>query len=178
MIAGTRLRIAVVMLGLLSMFAPAHAQSVKPFEPTSLQQIVASHRGKPFLLLVWAIDCEFCQASLEVLAKARAADPTLGVVTVTTDPVGDQVLTGQVRTRLASLQLLGDAWSFGNESPERLRYALDPAWRGEKPRSYWYDATGKRSAYSGLIQPSRLAQWRQPQVSLPMKDATRKSAGK
>ena len=153
-------RVAAIFIALSACSALAQAQPIKPFEPASVDQIVASHRGKPFLLLVWSMDCEFCQASLDVLAKARAADPTLVIVTVTTDPIADPTLTGQVRTRLASLRLQGDAWSYGDEAPERLRYAIDPAWRGEKPRSYWYDAAGQRSAYSGLIKPARLAQWR------------------
>lgn len=150
--------LAALLLGLFAM--SAQAQAPKPFEPASLEQIVASHRGKPFVLLVWSMDCEFCQASLEVLSKARAADPALDIVTVTTDPIADTVLTGQVRARLAALALTGDTWSFGAESPERLRYVLDPDWRGEKPRSYWYDASGKRVAYSGMIKPARVAQWR------------------
>jgi hypothetical protein len=155
-------KIAALLLGLFAMSAQALAHPVKPFEPASLEQIVASHRGKPFILLVWSMDCEFCHASLEVLSKARAADPTLNIVTVSTDQIADPVLTGQVNARLAALRLSDDTWSFGGESPERLRYALDPAWRGEKPRSYWYDASGKRSAYSGMISPARLAQWRRP----------------
>jgi hypothetical protein len=162
MIVKLRRRAAALVLGLLAMAAPALAHPVKPFEPASLEQIVASHRGKPFVLLVWSMDCEFCQASLEVLSKARAADPTLTIVTVSTDQIADPVLNGQVSARLAALKLSGDSWSFGNDSPERLHYALDPAWRGEKPRSYWYDASGKRSAYSGMISPAKLAQLRRP----------------
>ena len=151
--------IGAVICSLAVICAGAQAQTIKPFEPGSVEQIAASHRGKPFLLLVWSMDCEFCQASLDVMAKARAADPTLTIVTVTTDPIADPALIGQVRTRLAALRLLDDVWSYGNEAPERLRYALDPAWRGEKPRSYWYDAAGKRSAHSGLIKLDRLTQW-------------------
>lgn len=159
--------VAALLLALFAVPAPAQARPLKPFAPASLEQIVASHRGKPFVLLVWSMDCEFCQASLDVLSKARAADPTLDIVTITTDPISDPVLNTQVETRLASLALTGDTWSFADESPERLRYAIDPAWRGEKPRSYWYDANGKRSAYSGMITSAKLAQLRRPQSSLP-----------
>ncbi len=155
-----RHHIAAAVLGLLAV--TASAQPLKPFESSSLEQIEKRHHGKPFLLFVWSMDCQFCQASLDMLAKARAADPTLRIVTVTTDPISDPQLAEQVRVRLASLRLQDDTWSFGEESPERLRFALDPAWRGEKPRSYWYDATGKRTAYSGLIKRERLALWHKP----------------
>jgi hypothetical protein len=152
-------RIAALMAALLVSSAGL-AQSIKPFGAQSLEQIQAAHRGKPFVLLVWSMDCEFCQASLEVLSKARAAHPGLDLVTVTTDPIADQVLTGQVRKRLGSLRLLNDPWSFGGDAPERLRFVLDPDWHGEKPRSYWYDAKGQRTAYSGLIKADMLAQWK------------------
>lgn len=144
----------------LALLAPASAAPVKPFEIDSMAQIEASQRGKPFIVLVWSMDCPFCQTSLEVLSKARARNPGLVVVTVTTDPAADEALIGQVEKRLSSLDLAADAWSFGTGSPERLRFAIDPSWRGEKPRSYWYDASGKRSAYSGLIGQARLAQWK------------------
>ena len=163
----TKGRIGSLLLALAALSGLAQAHPVKPFEAASLEEIVASHRGKPFLLLVWSMDFAFCQTSLEVLAKARAADPTLAVVTVTTDPIADPVLAEQVRTRLASLRLQSDSWSFGDAPPEHLRYALDPAWRGEKPRSYWYDASGKRSAYSGLITAAKLVQWRQVEHTAP-----------
>lgn len=151
-------RFSVLLLGLL-LAAPGFAQPIKTFDSQSLDQIVASHRGKPFLLLVWSMDCEFCQASLEVLSKARAANPDLKIVTVTTDPAADRLLTTQVQSRLSSLSLTDDTWSFGGDSPERLRYMIDPSWHGEKPRSYWYDATGKRTAFSGMIRPEKLTQW-------------------
>lgn len=144
----------------LALLAPASAQAIKPFEADSLAQIEASQRGKPFIVLVWSMDCPFCQTSLEVLSRARARDPGLVIVTVTTDPAADGALIGQVEKRLSSLNLADDAWSFGTASPERLRFAIDPSWRGEKPRSYWYDASGKRSAYSGLIGKARLVQWK------------------
>ena len=129
----------------------ASASGLKPFEPLSPEQIAASHKGKPFVLLVWSMDCEFCQQSLDVLAKARAANPGFDIVTVTTDPLADAALAGMVKKRLSSIDLMADAWSFGALPPERLRYAIDPRWRGEKPRSYWYDAQGQRVAYSGVI---------------------------
>lgn len=154
---------AALIVTLLPHAAQARAQPLRPFEPASLEQIVASHKGKPFLLLVWSMDCGFCQVSLDVIARARVADPRLQVVTVSTDPVADTVLNEQIRTRLGAIGMLDNAWSYGPQSPERLRFVLDPQWRGEKPRSYWYDASGKRSAYSGTVQPGRLGEWMKTQ---------------
>jgi thiol-disulfide isomerase/thioredoxin len=137
---------------------------VQPFEPQSLEQVVAEHQGRPFLLVVWSMDCEFCQASLDTLARVRARHPGLRVVTVSTDPIGNTALQAQLAHRLGSLSLLDQAWSFGSKSPEQLRFAIDPRWHGEKPRSYWYDAQGKRASYSGLITAERVEDWLQQQT--------------
>lgn len=137
---------------------------VQPFEPQSLQQLEAEQQGKPFLLVVWSMDCEFCQASLDTLARVRAAHPGLRVVTVSTDPIGNKALQAQLAHRLGALALLDHAWSFGSKSPEQLRFAVDPRWHGEKPRSYWYDAQGKRTAYSGVITAERIETWLQQQA--------------
>jgi hypothetical protein len=130
------------------------ASALKTFEPASVEQIAAAHQGKPFVVLVWSMDCEFCQHSLDVLSKARAANPGFDIVTITTDPLADAALSQMVKKRLSGIDLLADAWGFGSLAPERLRYAIDPRWRGEKPRSYWYDAQGQRVAYSGVITPA------------------------
>ena len=40
---------------------------------------------------------------------------------------------------------------------EALRYAIDPAWMGEKPRAYRYTADGSRTAISGVLTAKELA---------------------
>ncbi|MFT5164280.1 MAG: hypothetical protein ACI9FJ_002881, partial [Alteromonadaceae bacterium] len=39
------------------------------------------------------------------------------------------------------------------------RYAIDPSWYGELPRSYFYDAAGGRTAKSGLVNNETLKKW-------------------
>ena len=160
-LAAATLAVAIVAASLAaSPMANAAGNVLKAFEPQSVEQIAASHKGKPFVVLVWSMDCEFCQHSLDVLSKARSANPGFDIVTITTDPLSDAALSQMVKKRLSGIDLLADAWSFGELAPERLRYAIDPRWRGEKPRSYWYDAQGQRIAYSGVITPSLIEKMR------------------
>jgi thiol-disulfide isomerase/thioredoxin len=154
---------AIAALSALAASPSAYAAGnpgLKAFALQSVEQIAASHKGKPFVVLVWSMDCEFCQHSLDVLSKARAANPGFDIVTITTDPLSDAALSQLVAKRLSGIDLLADAWSFGGLAPERLRYAIDPRWRGEKPRSYWYDAQGQRVAYSGVITPALIEKMR------------------
>jgi thiol-disulfide isomerase/thioredoxin len=128
----------------------AAADPIRPFAPGSMERIAAAEKGKPFVLVIWSLDCEFCRASLETLAQFRQRKH-LTVVTVSTDPVDDPGLGPMMRDRLAKLGMDHDAWAFGSAPPERLRYAIDRSWHGEMPRSYWFNARGERVAYSGVI---------------------------
>jgi hypothetical protein len=130
----------------------AHAApALQAFEPDSLARIVARQQGKPFVLVLWSLDCVYCQASLKTLAEEIHKRKNLRVVTLSTDAAADPELAPMMRKRLAALGLSANAWAFGDAPPEQLRYMIDPKWHGEKPRSYWYDARGERVAYSGVI---------------------------
>jgi hypothetical protein len=147
------------MLASFSLAAGA-APAIQPFEPDSLAHIVESRKGKPFVLLVWSLDCEYCQASLKALAQEKRK--RLNIVTLSTDALDDPQAAALMQKRLGSLGMTDDAWAFGSASPEQLRYAIDPKWHGEKPRSYWFDAQGKKIAYSGVLTPAAIAKLSSP----------------
>ncbi len=124
---------------------------LQTFEADSMSQILASHTGKPFVLLLWSPDCEYCQASLKTLAKEKHKHKELLIVTVATDSMTDPQTVALVQKRLTTLGMNTNAWAFGAAPPEQLHYAIDPKWRGEMPRSYWFDAKGNKVAYSGVL---------------------------
>ena len=155
---------SLLLAGLFGMLAAASATATAPataqakpalasFEPDSLAQIVKAHQGKPFVLLLWSLDCPFCQLSLAALSRKKTSAARLDVVTLTTDAQGDAEIDAQVSARLRALGLTRNAWAYGAAPPEQLRYAIDPKWHGELPRSYWFDAHGKRVGYSGVLTP-------------------------
>jgi hypothetical protein len=75
------------------------------------------------------------------------------VVSIATDPA---TKAPELRERLAELGLESSAFAFGSASIEALRYAIDPLWTGEKPRSYRYSASGQREAISGVLSVEQL----------------------
>lgn len=142
------------MLGLFVMLCSGIAGAggtIRAFEPDGMEKIVASQKGRPFVLLVWSLDCEFCLASMKNIVQEGRKRKGLNIVTLATDSVEDPEALALMKKRLASTGLTANAWAFGAAPPEQLRYAIDPKWHGEKPRSYWFNARGERSAYSGLI---------------------------
>ena len=148
------------MACVLALFAlPAHAApALRPFEADSMARIVAAHKGKPFVLVVWSLDCEYCLNSLDALAREKAKGK-LDVVTLSTDPIEDPQAAALMRKKLEAVGMQNNAWAFGEAPPEQLRYAIDPKWHGEMPRSYWFDGHGERTAHSGLITPQMIARF-------------------
>lgn len=152
-------RTAHVLLPLMLALAPLAAEAdagIKAFTPDDMRRIEESNRGEPFVLMLWSLDCVYCKASLNTLS-AESKRRKLRLVTVATDSADDLQVTAQLRQRLAQAGVRSQAWAFGDAPQEQLRYAIDPKWYGELPRSYWYDAAGRRTAYSGLIDDKVLA---------------------
>jgi thiol-disulfide isomerase/thioredoxin len=140
---------------LLAAFAAAAEPAIKTFGPDSFTQIAASAQGRPQVVMVWSLDCSYCEPSFAALAQAQRRG--LKVVTIATDPVDDEEATTLIRQKLAKSGLRAETWAFGPAPAEQLRHAIDPKWRGEMPRSYWFDGKGQVRAYSGLITPERVA---------------------
>jgi hypothetical protein len=139
------------------------AGALREFDSGSMAAIEAAHRGKPFVMMVWSLDCVYCPASLAQLAKARQ----LEVVTVATDRADQDGKRALIARKLGARLARANAWAFGAAPPEQLRYAIDPAWRGETPRTYWYDAKGGRTARSGPVTAERIADFLRRQPSQP-----------
>lgn len=154
-------RLGGICIALLMMATSvsAAASGMREFTSSSLQRIVAENKGEPFVLVVWSLDCVYCQASMEAFADQRRRGKTVRLVTLSTDYAGDAALMELSAKRLQALGLETNAWAFGDEAPERLRYALDPKWHGEKPRTYWFNAKGERTAYSGVVTPAQIAKF-------------------
>lgn len=155
-----RMTVSALLAWVLAMLSAAASASdgIEPFMPDSLAKIEQAQQGKPFVLVLWSLDCVYCKASLKFLSpKARRGE--IRIVTVATDSADDPTVTRALRQRLAQAGLHAQGWAFGDASPEQLRYAIDPAWHGEQPRSYWYDSKGKRSAYSGVINAEVFARY-------------------
>jgi len=133
------------------------AEAMEPFVRGSQQAIESAHGGRPFVLSLWSLDCVHCRDDLALLGKLGAKYPALPVVLVATDtPERLDDLQGVLaRYRLGGVS----SWVFADSFVERLRYEVDPKWFGELPRTYFYDANGKRTAVSGKLDEREVEEW-------------------
>lgn len=147
------------LLALWLVFAAcmATAGELHPFTAGSLATIKAQFAGRPFMLTLWSLTCHHCAKELRTLGKLARTGRQLPLVIVSTDSPDDAADIHAALERFGLGHL--DTWVFADAVPERLRRSIDPAWRGELPRSYLFDATHRREAHSGMLDEARLRSW-------------------
>lgn len=136
---------------------PAHADP-QAFKTASLADIQAAHAGKPFILLLWSLECPSCLQELDGLAAALKKYPDIDLVMVSTDEDSYGKDTDAMLAK-HGLQAV-PSWIFADANQQALRHAIDPAWFGELPRTYFYDAKHQRQAHSGVLTLEQIEAWR------------------
>lgn len=137
----------------------AHANhiEIKPFDTASMEAIHAQYKGRPFVLSFWATTCDPCRKEMGLWRALKLRYPAMPIVLVATDGPADQaaVTAFLMRYNPGPVQ----HWIFADEFTERLRYTVDKSWRGEMPRTYFFDAAHAAEAHSGLLERRPVEQW-------------------
>lgn len=157
---------AGIVLSLLVWMSPVCAAELRPFTADSLAAIKAQYAGRSFILSLWSVNwCGHCITELTMLGKvaaeldARGTQQKLPLVLVSTDTPES---TPALQSTLKRLGLESvDSWVFDDAIPERVRYAVDPGWYGELPRTYLYNARHQREAVTGVLSEKKLKTWLQ-----------------
>ena len=130
---------------------------LRPFSEESLKEITDARNGRPFLLVLWSIDCPPCLKELKHIGQLYSQFAPGSLVLVSTDSADYADEAQQV---LAHNELTdAESWLFAGNFPERLRYRIDPNWYGELPRAYFYDAKHERVGRSGTLSLELLKQF-------------------
>ena len=152
-----RLRGLLLVAMLTFMSAAGAAESVRPFTLGSLAQVLDARAGKPFILVFWSLDCQYCPTELKMLGELKRSHPALDIVLIATDSVSD---IPQLISRAESYGVNKvEQWVFAEDMPERLRFEIDRRWYGEVPRTYFYDQQHQREARTGLINKKFFEDW-------------------
>ncbi len=151
------MRSLLALLLLCVSLVHAAEPDLKPFQRGSAQAIVEARAGRPFILAFWSVACVHCRDELAQLAALSQAYPQLDLVLVSTD---SPTAAAEVRAVLAQYRLpRAERWVFADDFAERLRFEVDPRWRGELPRSYLYGPGKAVEGITGTIDGKRLAAW-------------------
>lgn len=133
----------------------ADAPVIRPFTETSMAELGQRYVNQPFVLVLWSVSCQYCMQSLSQWGKIQARYPQVPIVMVNTDTPAEQESVPSIlhTNRLGKLA----AYAFSDASPEKLRWSIDSKWRGELPRYYFFDATHRANAYSGMLEKQTLS---------------------
>jgi thiol-disulfide isomerase/thioredoxin len=115
----------------------------------SYQTIMAKHAQQPFMVVIWSMTCPSCVKDMALLSNLHKSWPDLKMVMLATDDVSE---SEQIQAILAKNQLTElENWVFAEDNTQKLNYEIDPAWYGELPRTYFFDAAHVRQGVSGVL---------------------------
>jgi thiol-disulfide isomerase/thioredoxin len=158
----------LLLVALLASASSVVAASLRPFDAGSLERIKKAHAGKPFVLAFWSVTCEPCREEMPVWKAMRAKHPRIPIVLVAAD---SPTATREI-SRFLSKHDPGpvERWAFADDFAERVRHSVDPKWRGELPRTYFFDADHGARAHSGVISAPDADAWFAKQAARPTKE--------
>lgn len=159
MTAGLRKLLTVLALSLLPAWpaGAAPASDIKPLTATSMEEIISARKDKPFILGLWSLSCTHCREDLALLAKLSQRHPKLDLVLIAADTPEE---AGEAASTLRPYRFKRvEQWIYADEFTEQLRYSIDRKWRGELPRTYFYDAAHRVRAISGKLDEIQTEQW-------------------
>ena len=147
--------VALATLLALALPAFAHAGTLMPLSAGDVPTLLKPPAHGVRILAVWALDCAYCEANMQALAKLQRAHPRdIELVTVATDSIAQHT---QIAARLKAMQMDGyPAHAYTEASPERLDFLIDPDWGGETPRTELIRADGSRQGISGELTAAEL----------------------
>jgi hypothetical protein len=135
---------AIILACLLS---PAWASPFAHLDRQAAKALTDPARySVPTIVALWSSDCGHCKKNLELFVRMLKAEPRLRLITVATEADFDGLAVP-----LDRLQVPGQRYAYGTDAPEALAFALDPRWRGELPRTLFFDGLGGKTAVSGVV---------------------------
>lgn len=134
-------------LAFLIAAGPLVAADFVQLDRVAAQRLLSADSHKqPTVVTLWSSDCNYCKANLKLFSRLAKSNKKLRVITVAAEPE-----TAQLWPMLSRYALAGPRYAYGNDNPEAIAYAIDPAWGGELPRTFLFDGAGRKEKLSGVV---------------------------
>jgi thiol-disulfide isomerase/thioredoxin len=136
----------------------AAVDGLRLFVRGSWQEIRNAHAGQPTVVHFWGLTCGPCQVELPNWGKLLVERHDLNLVVINADLVPNE--PGAVSAMLALTGLAAaENWTFNDDFVERLRYEIDPQWRGEIPRTLLIARDGTTTVIEGVADLEAVRAW-------------------
>lgn len=133
------------------------AYDFMPFDMNTRKVIEKRYIDQPLIISFWSIDCPYCIDDLKKLGRALSKNTNVKLITVCVD--GKESAKKAERILSQANLPKHEQYQYAEVDEDRLRYNIDPAWYGELPRTYFYDAAHQVTPLSGKISNSFLDKW-------------------
>jgi thiol-disulfide isomerase/thioredoxin len=152
------IRFFVIIAALLSASSFAAADELHPFVRGSWQEISAAHAGKAMVVHFWGLSCAPCRAEMPKWGKLVAERPDLNLILIHADlvPNESRAVTG---TLVASGLARAENWIFQDSFTDKLRFEVDPTWRGELPLTLLLARDGTTTMLEGIADFGKVRAW-------------------
>jgi hypothetical protein len=153
-------RIALMVMVLLFPIrvAAQGEQELLEFTRGSFREILQSVKGQPAIIHFWGATCGPCLVELPQWGEFLAGRPGAHIFMIHAEalPRNPRLLPEIIRR---SGLIRARNWAFGDESSERLRFEIDPAWQGELPATMFVAANGTRHLAIGPAGFEAIRRW-------------------
>jgi hypothetical protein len=153
--AGREARRVVCAVLLAALALPVWAASPQPIRRSDVATLVAPPTKGVRVIALWSLDCAYCEQNLSALRAYQRTHADIDLVFVATDAI-DQAAALTARLKAAKLDDVPSR-AYGDATPDRINYLIDPDWGGETPRTIAIKADGSRKAASGALDAARVA---------------------
>lgn len=135
----------------------ASTDAVRPFVKGSLAELTQERMGTPYVLAFWSMYCAPCIEEMDTWKDLQAQRSDFKIVMVSTDPIEK----AEKLRYILDYRGLSDVevWAFADKMSARVRYDIDPRWRGELPRIHFVDAQGNHDVVIGKVDAERVNLW-------------------
>jgi thiol-disulfide isomerase/thioredoxin len=156
--------IALLGLALLGVALPGLAVTagaegeLHAFKRGSWQQIRRAHAGQPLVVHFWGLTCGPCRVEMPRWGQLLRERPDLKLVAIDADLIPNAA--DLVTDMLAKTGLAGaENWMFADDFVERLRFEINPRWRGEIPMTLLIARDGTVTTIEGSAEPEQVRTW-------------------
>jgi thiol-disulfide isomerase/thioredoxin len=131
---------------------------LRPFKRGSWQEIRRAHAGQPVVVHFWGLTCGPCRVEMPKWGRLMQERPDLKLIAIDADLIPNEA--GLVSETLAKTGLAGaENWMFVDDFVERLRFEINPRWRGEIPMTLMIAGDGKITTIEGMADPAQVRDW-------------------
>jgi len=125
----------------------------------SFQSLKDQHVEKPFIISFWSIDCTYCFEEMKMFSVLKEKHPDLDVVLVSTDVNIDHETVYKVLDETGFMP--NEAWVFADDFSQRLYAEADHDWRGELPKTIFFNSKHESQSVVGEVKSELVEKWLQ-----------------